>query len=76
MTRRRPFPGWKVVAGSALGIGFSAQIFIATGYTILAAALGNAFGWTLAELAPGATLFLLGHHDHDEIGHFGSRIFL
>jgi MFS family permease len=60
MKRWRPFAGWKVVAGSALGIGFSAQIFIATGYTILAAALGNAFGWTLAELAPGATLFLLG----------------
>jgi sugar phosphate permease len=58
--RQRVFPGWRVVAGSALGIGFSAQVFIATGYTILAAALGNAFGWSLAELAPGATLFLLG----------------
>ena len=60
MKRRGVFPGWRVVAGSALGIGFSAQVFIATGYTILAAALGNAFGWSLAELAPGATLFLLG----------------
>jgi len=47
------------VAGSAVGIGFSAQIFIASGYTIVAAAIGTALGWTLGELAPGATLFLL-----------------
>ena len=60
MSRAPLFPGWKVVAGSAVGIGFSGQIFVATGYTILAAALGSAFGWSLGELAPGATLFLLG----------------
>jgi len=47
------------VAGSAVGIGFSAQIFIASGYTIIAAALGKAMGWSIGELAPGATLFLL-----------------
>ena len=59
MSRHRVFPGWKVVAGSAVGIGFSAQIFIASGYTIVAAALGKAMGWSIGELAPGATLFLL-----------------
>lgn len=60
MTSRRIFAGWVVVAGSALGIGFSGQIFVATGYTILAAFLGSAFGWSLNDLAPGATFFLLG----------------
>lgn len=60
MTPRRHFAGWRVVAGSALGIGFSGQIFVATGYTILAAFLGSAFGWSLNDLAPGATLFLFG----------------
>jgi len=60
MSRQPVFPGWRVVAGSAVGIGFSAQIFIAAGYTIFAAALGTAFGWSISQLASGATLFLLG----------------
>ena len=52
------FRGWAVVAGSVAGVGFCAQIFIATGYTILAAGIASAFGWKVTDLALGATLFL------------------
>ncbi|MFM0642259.1 MFS transporter [Paraburkholderia metrosideri] len=58
MTKR--YSGWRVVAGSAVGMGFSMQMFIATGFTFLAAALSKAFGWTLIEVAAGATFYLLG----------------
>jgi OFA family oxalate/formate antiporter-like MFS transporter len=54
------FRGWRVVAGSAIGIGFSAQIFVAAGYTILAAGFAKEFGWQMGDLALGATLFLTG----------------
>lgn len=54
------FRGWRVVAGSAVGNGFSSQTFIATGYTILASGLSTAFGWQLNDVAPGATFFLAG----------------
>ena len=52
------FQGWTVVAGSLAGVGFCSQIFIATGYTILAAGIASAFGWSVTDLALGATLFL------------------
>ncbi|MGJ7566520.1 MFS transporter [Variovorax sp. GB1R11] len=58
MTRR--YSGWWVVGGSAVGMGFSMQMFIATGFTFLAAALSKAFGWSLIEVAAGATFYLLG----------------
>ena len=54
------FRGWAVVTGSLIGVGFCSQIFIATGYTILAAGLASAFGWSFADLALAATLFLAG----------------
>ena len=54
------FRGWAVVAGSLAGVGFCSQIFIATGYTILAAGIASAFGWSVSDLALGATLFLAG----------------
>lgn len=56
----RIFRGWAVVAGSALGIGTSAHIFVVTGYTILAAAISAALGWSLTDLATGATFYLFG----------------
>ncbi len=55
----RIFRGWSVVAVIALIIGFSGQVFIATGFTILASALVAAFSWPAASVALGATLFLL-----------------
>lgn len=58
MTRR--YSGWWVVAGSFAGLGLSTQMFIATGFTFLAAAIGKAFGWELVEVAAGASFFLLG----------------
>ena len=54
------FRGWAVVTGSLIGVGFCSQIFIATGYTILAAGLASAFGWSFTDLALAATLFLAG----------------
>lgn len=57
--RKRIFRGWSVVAVIALIIGFSGQVFIATGFTILASALVAAFSWPAASVALGATLFLL-----------------
>lgn len=55
----RIFRGWSIVAVIALIIGFSGQVFIATGFTILASALVEAFAWPAASVALGATLFLL-----------------
>lgn len=55
----RIFRGWFVVAGSALTIGFGGSTFLATGYTILGAALRRAFDWPASSVAFGATLFLL-----------------
>jgi sugar phosphate permease len=54
-----PFRGWSVVAAIALVIGFSGQVFIATGFTILASALVADFAWPAAGVALAATLFLL-----------------
>lgn len=48
------------MGGSAVGMGFSMQMFIATGFTFLATALSKAFGWSLIEVAAGATFYLLG----------------
>jgi MFS family permease len=57
--KTRIFRGWSVVAVIALIIGFSGQVFIATGFTILASALVTAFSWPASSVALGATLFLL-----------------
>lgn len=54
------FRGWAVVAGSVAGVGFCGQIFIATSYTILATGIASAFGWSVSNLAFGASLFLAG----------------
>ena len=45
-------------------MGFSMQMFIATGFTFLAAALGKAFGWKLVDA-----------HDDDQpwLGRIGGR---
>lgn len=53
------FRGWSVVAAIALVIGFSGQVFIATGFTILASALVADFAWPAAGVALAATLFML-----------------
>ncbi|MDX2274314.1 MAG: MFS transporter [Hyphomonadaceae bacterium] len=57
---RSIFRGWLVVLGAALVIGFGGSTFLAAGYSILAAGLNRAFGWSRSELALGATLFMLG----------------
>jgi MFS family permease len=53
------FPGWKVVAGSGIGIGFGSAVFFAAGFALLSGAIGRQFGWTQPQLAGAATLYLL-----------------
>lgn len=54
----RPFRGWSIVAAAALGCGFSATIFVATGYSILSAGISSAQGWSLREMSIAVSLFL------------------
>lgn len=59
MSAQGVFPGWKVVAGSGFGIAFGSAVFVASSFGLLAAAVAAQFGWTQAEVAKGASIFLL-----------------
>jgi nitrate/nitrite transporter NarK len=52
------FPGWWVVAGSAVGISFGSVIFVSGAFAQLANAWGHEFGWDQSQLAKAATIFL------------------
>jgi sugar phosphate permease len=53
------FPGWWVVLGSGVGVAFGSGVFFAQGFALLSQAIGAQFGWTQADLAKAATIFLL-----------------
>ena len=59
MARFRLFPGWQVVAGSAVGISFGSVPMFASGFALLAAAMATEFGWNQPQVQLAATLFLL-----------------
>lgn len=59
MSPQSAFPGWRVVAGSGVGIGFGSAVFIGSSFALLASAIGAQFGWAQTELAAGASIFLL-----------------
>jgi len=52
------FAGWKVVAGSGVGIAFGSVLFATGGFAQLANAWGHEFGWTQPQLAKAATIYL------------------
>jgi len=59
MTKHAVFPGWRVVAGSGIGIAFGSIPLFASGFGLLAASMAREFGWHQPEVAKAATLFLL-----------------
>jgi len=59
MARQALFPGWKVVAGSGVGIAFGSLPLFASGFGLLAAAMARQYGWHQADVATAATIFLL-----------------
>jgi len=59
MTQRFFFPGWKVVIGSGVGIGFGSVPFFAAGFALLAAAMAKDFGWSQPDVAKAASIYLL-----------------
>jgi MFS family permease len=59
MARFTLFPGWIVVAGSAVGIAFGSVPMFASGFGLLAASMAREFGWTQPQVQVAATLFLL-----------------
>jgi MFS family permease len=59
MAQSSIFPGWKVVAGSAVGIGSGSVPFFASSFALLAAAMAKDFGWSQADVAKGASIYLL-----------------
>jgi sugar phosphate permease len=59
MANQALFPGWKVVAGAAVGISFGSAPFFASGFALLSNAMATEFGWTQPDVAKAATIFLL-----------------
>ena len=59
MARFTLFPGWKVVAGSAVGISFGSVPMFAAGFALLAANMAKEFGWNQPQVQVAASLFLL-----------------
>ena len=59
MTQRSYFPGWNVVIGSGIGIAFGSVPFFAAGFALLASAMAKDFGWTQADVAKAASIYLL-----------------
>ena len=59
MTKPPYFPGWNVVVGSGVGIGFGSVPFFASGFALLAAAMTKDFGWTQPDVAQAASIYLL-----------------
>jgi sugar phosphate permease len=59
MTKQFFLPGWKVVIGAGVGIGFGSVPFFAAGFGLLAAAMAKDFGWSQADVAKAASIYLL-----------------
>jgi sugar phosphate permease len=59
MIKRSYFPGWNVVIGSSIGIAFGSVPFFAAGFALLASAMARDFGWTQADVAKAASIYLL-----------------
>jgi len=59
MARQPYFPGWNVVIGSGVGIGFGSVPFFASGFALLAAAMAKDFSWTQSDVAQAASIYLL-----------------
>ena len=59
MAQRSYFPGWNVVVGSGVGIGFGSVPFFAAGFALLASAMAKDFGWTQPDVAKAASIYLL-----------------
>ncbi len=53
------FRGWNVVIGAGIGIGSGSIAFFPSCYGLLSAAMAKDFGWAQAEVAKGASIFLL-----------------
>jgi len=59
MSAKSIFPGWRVVVGSGFGIAFGSAVFIASSFGLLAAAMAAQYGWAQADVAKGASIFML-----------------
>lgn len=59
MANKAFIPGWKVVAGSGIGIAFGSAPVFASGFALLAAAMAKQFGWNQPQVAKAATIYLL-----------------
>ena len=59
MSGTRFFPGWKVVIGAGIGIGSGSIVFFPSCYGLLSAEMAKDFGWVQADVAKGASIFLL-----------------
>jgi sugar phosphate permease len=59
MARSGAFEGWKVVIGSGIGIGSGSVPFFASSFALLAAAMAKQFGWSQADVARAASIYLL-----------------
>ena len=59
MNKHLYFPGWNVVIGSGVGIGFGSVPFFASGFALLAAAMAKDFGWGQPDVAQAASIYLL-----------------
>jgi MFS family permease len=59
MQQSRIFLGWRVVAGSGVGIAFGSVVFASGGFAQLAHAWGHDFGWDQSQLAKAATIYLI-----------------
>ena len=59
MAKQTFFPGWKVVAGSGIGIAFGSAPVFASGFALLAAVMAHQFGWNQPQVAKAATIYLL-----------------
>ncbi|MDE2361454.1 MAG: MFS transporter [Hyphomicrobiales bacterium] len=59
MSGSRFFPGWKVVIGSGIGIGSGSIVFFPSCYALLSAEMAKDYGWVQADVAKGASIFLI-----------------
>ena len=59
MAKQVFFPGWKVVAGSGIGIAFGSAPVFASGFALLTAVMAHQFGWNQPQVAKAATIYLL-----------------
>jgi sugar phosphate permease len=74
MASMRIFRGWGVVFGAGVGLAFGTTVFTTAGFSQLAQAWAADFGWTQAELAKAATLFLLMQAlSYPFMGHLATR---